>query len=138
MLAYCHIKCKRLSLFSCLFLYSFVQVLFLNVFSTLNTPCVTLLRTLQILNAELKKLSHDLPELFHQSTPDDWNEKQENVVLRTWDVESKHNYDNNMHLMTVRCYYDGWLDTEVVCQCIFGCGGKFILFPGRRSEVFLR
>ena len=89
-------------LYLCIYFYIFSwQILFLNFFSTLDIPCVELLHVLQKVNKELKALSFTVPDLFHQSTPEDWKEKQDSVILRNWDVESKHNYDNNMHAMMV-------------------------------------
>ncbi|XP_065066167.1 zinc finger ZZ-type and EF-hand domain-containing protein 1-like isoform X1 [Rhopilema esculentum] len=76
-------------------------VLFLNLFSTMDLPSVKLLNTLQSMDMELKKVSQQVPELFHQSTTDEWSDKQENVTLRTWDVESRHNYDNNLRVVMV-------------------------------------
>ena len=67
----------------------------------MDLPSVKLLNTLQSMDMELKKVSQQVPELFHQSTTDEWSDKQENVTLRTWDVESRHNYDNNLRVVMV-------------------------------------
>ena len=64
---------------------------------------VRLLRHLQPLADVMNKTSQQLPQLFTQSSDlDHMPQKQDDTVLREWEMESDHDYENNMNLTTVR------------------------------------
>ncbi|XP_011420402.3 zinc finger ZZ-type and EF-hand domain-containing protein 1 isoform X2 [Magallana gigas] len=59
---------------------------------------IQLFRSFQSLCKDLQCLSEKLPKLFPPITSDHWASVQtEDIVLRTWEVESSHNYENNQH-----------------------------------------
>ncbi|XP_078346247.1 zinc finger ZZ-type and EF-hand domain-containing protein 1-like isoform X2 [Oculina patagonica] len=76
-------------------------VLFLNLFTNVDTICMPVLRSLQPVSLELKKFSNKYPELFFKIDSEEWNKTQGQTVLRTWDVESAHNYENNQDVKMV-------------------------------------
>lgn len=76
-------------------------VLFLNLFTNVDSICLPVLRSLQPVSLELKKFSNKYPELFFKIDSDEWNKTQGQTVLRTWDVESLHNYENNQDIKMV-------------------------------------
>ncbi|PVD39043.1 hypothetical protein C0Q70_01670 [Pomacea canaliculata] len=58
--------------------------------------CVTLLHSFYPLSQQLSSLEKMAPALFPEITSENWCDmKNDDIVLRTWDVESPHNYDNN-------------------------------------------
>ena len=67
----------------------------------MDINCIPLLRHLQPLTVTLGKISWLLPELFSQGNDLERNKKQENTVLREWEVESSHDYENNTNLTKV-------------------------------------
>lgn len=76
-------------------------VLFLNLFTDVDAICMPVLRSLQPVSLELKKFSNKYPELFFKIDSEEWNKTQGQTVLRTWDVESLHNYENNQDIKMV-------------------------------------
>ncbi|KAL8625230.1 hypothetical protein ACOMHN_029988 [Nucella lapillus] len=63
---------------------------------------VTVLQSFYGLFQELTSLEETAPSLFPEMTSDSWFDmKNEDIVLRTWDVESPHNYDNNSSITQV-------------------------------------
>ncbi|XP_078317573.1 zinc finger ZZ-type and EF-hand domain-containing protein 1-like isoform X2 [Crassostrea virginica] len=59
---------------------------------------IQLIRSFQSLCKVLQSLSEKLPKIFPPITSDHWASVQtEDIVLRTWEVESSHNYENNQH-----------------------------------------
>ncbi|KAL5017766.1 hypothetical protein ScPMuIL_005151, partial [Solemya velum] len=82
---------------------------------------VKLICTLQSLILELKKLSVLLPAIFPKISSEHWLSVQtEDIVLRTWEMESPHSYENNQHL-----------------RHIFNCPGaaKFVVEFDSRCET---
>ncbi|XP_068674922.1 zinc finger ZZ-type and EF-hand domain-containing protein 1-like [Montipora foliosa] len=76
-------------------------VLFLNLFTNVDSICMPMLRSLQPVSLELKKFSNKYPELFFKIDSEEWNKTQGQTVLRTWEVESLHNYENNQDIKMV-------------------------------------
>ncbi|XP_020615974.1 zinc finger ZZ-type and EF-hand domain-containing protein 1-like isoform X2 [Orbicella faveolata] len=76
-------------------------VLFLNLFTNVDSICMPVLRSLQPVTLELKKFSNKYPELFFKIDSEEWNKTQGQTVLRTWEVESAHNYENNQDVKMV-------------------------------------
>ncbi|XP_064597879.1 zinc finger ZZ-type and EF-hand domain-containing protein 1-like [Liolophura sinensis] len=63
---------------------------------------VATLNNLQPALMELCKLSHLVPDIFPKIGSEHWSQvNAEDVVLRTWHVESSHNYENNQHTTQV-------------------------------------
>lgn len=83
------------------YLLIYFQVLFLNLFSQIQINSVRLLRHLQPLAFILCKISKLLPELFTSGNGLDSLQKQEDTTLREWELESDHDYENNMHFTKV-------------------------------------
>ncbi|KAK3717323.1 hypothetical protein QZH41_011553, partial [Actinostola sp. cb2023] len=77
-------------------------VLFLNAFTGLDEICLPVLRSLHPIGLELRKLSTDLPDLFFKIDSEEWNKAQGETVLRTWEEESNHDYENNQDISKVR------------------------------------
>ncbi|XP_073246845.1 zinc finger ZZ-type and EF-hand domain-containing protein 1-like isoform X1 [Porites lutea] len=76
-------------------------VLFLNLFTNVDAICMPVLRSLQPVCLELKRFSNKYPELFFKIDSEEWNKTQGQTVLRTWEVESLHNYENNQDIKMV-------------------------------------
>lgn len=63
---------------------------------------VELIKKFKPLSQELQKLAVTLPELFPNISSEHWDTVQtEDIVLRTWEVESSHSYENNQHFTQV-------------------------------------
>ena len=60
-----------------------------------------LLRHLQPLATRLNSISKLLPELFTNGNGLENAQKQEDTTLREWDMESEHEYENNMNFTKV-------------------------------------
>ena len=59
---------------------------------------VHLLHTVMPLATQFDALADKLPQLFYRVDSEEWHDFiADDVVLRTWDVESPHNYENNQH-----------------------------------------
>ncbi|XP_048575305.1 zinc finger ZZ-type and EF-hand domain-containing protein 1 isoform X2 [Nematostella vectensis] len=76
-------------------------VLFLSLFVNEENICMPILRSLQPIALELRRFSTELPDLFFKIDSEEWNKAQGQTVLRTWDVESNHEYENNQDLSMV-------------------------------------
>lgn len=51
---------------------------------------------------ELRKSARALPQFFYGNENEAWKESLQNdVVLRTWEVESAHDYENNLNIKQV-------------------------------------
>ncbi|XP_077167465.1 zinc finger ZZ-type and EF-hand domain-containing protein 1 isoform X1 [Paroedura picta] len=72
----------------------------LQDFCTLDIPHCALLQNISTLTKLLNDLSMDPGEHLDKMDLDSWQQEQP-VVLRTWTMESPHNYDNNCHDVTV-------------------------------------
>ncbi|KAL3875978.1 hypothetical protein ACJMK2_033871 [Sinanodonta woodiana] len=60
---------------------------------------VELLKSALPLNQNLTKLAAKLPEEFPDISSEHWASIQaDDIILRTWEVESSHNYENNQHV----------------------------------------
>ncbi|XP_071131694.1 zinc finger ZZ-type and EF-hand domain-containing protein 1-like [Mytilus edulis] len=63
-----------------------------------STARVVLIHSFQHLVLDLNDLAKMLPEIFPNITSDHWSTVQtDDIVLRTWEVESSHSYHNNEH-----------------------------------------
>ncbi|KAK7112606.1 zinc finger ZZ-type and EF-hand domain-containing protein 1-like isoform X2 [Littorina saxatilis] len=63
---------------------------------------VTVLQSFYALFEALSALEKSAPSLFPEMTSENWCDmKNEDIVLRTWEVESPHNYDNNSSITQV-------------------------------------
>lgn len=76
-------------------------VIFLMDFSLIDIPHGTLLEVFAPLSQVLKDLCSNSGENFAKLEMEKWKQSQEPIVLRTWTVESSHNYANNCHETTV-------------------------------------
>ncbi|XP_027043421.1 zinc finger ZZ-type and EF-hand domain-containing protein 1-like isoform X1 [Pocillopora damicornis] len=92
-------------------------VLFLNLFTNVDSICMPVLRHLQPVSLELKKCSNKYPQLFFKIDSEEWNKTVGQTVLRTWQMESAHNYENN-------------LDVKMVFNCP-GCSEFTVDFDAR-------
>eukprot|EP00111_Clytia_hemisphaerica_P007029 TCONS_00020380-protein len=87
--------------------YTFVSIgmrqliLFLNLFSKIEIDSVLLLRHLQPLATLLNNISKLLPELFTNGNGLENAQKQDDTTLREWEMESEHEYENNMNFTKV-------------------------------------
>ncbi|KAK3090627.1 hypothetical protein FSP39_013259 [Pinctada imbricata] len=74
---------------------------FLSDFCDSSTR-VLLALSFQNLNTELQSLAKILPKVFPHISSEHWDSIQtEDIVLRTWEIESSHNYDNNQRVTQV-------------------------------------
>ncbi|XP_071105472.1 zinc finger ZZ-type and EF-hand domain-containing protein 1-like isoform X1 [Haliotis cracherodii] len=63
---------------------------------------VSLLHNFQLLSQELVSMASTFPDLFPKITSENWGDmKADDIVLRTWSMESPHNYDNNSYITQV-------------------------------------
>ncbi|XP_043938838.1 zinc finger ZZ-type and EF-hand domain-containing protein 1 [Protopterus annectens] len=76
-------------------------VIFLMDFSLIDIPHGTLLEVFAPFSEVLKDLCSNSGENFAKLDMENWKQSQEPIVLRTWTVESSHNYANNCHETTV-------------------------------------
>lgn len=65
---------------------------------------IHLLRHLQPLAFILCDISKLLPELFTNGNGLDSLQKPEDTTLREWELESEHDYENNMHFTKVKFF----------------------------------
>ncbi|XP_054857932.1 zinc finger ZZ-type and EF-hand domain-containing protein 1 isoform X2 [Eublepharis macularius] len=72
----------------------------LQDFCTLDIPHCALLQNISILTKLLNGLLMETVENTDKVDMENWQQEQP-VVLRTWAMESPHNYDNNCHDVTV-------------------------------------
>ena len=74
---------------------------------------VRLLRHLQPLADVMNKTSQLLPELFTQVSGMENSQKQDDTVLREWEMESEHDYENNMNFTKVSSIL-GFVDSPIL------------------------
>ncbi|NXU59508.1 ZZEF1 protein, partial [Turnix velox] len=88
-------------------------VIFLLDFCTLDIPHCTLLRGFSTLIEPLKSLCSEP----HKMEMENWQQEQP-VVLRTWTMESPHNYENNCHEVSVfLCHGATYFEVEFDDKC---------------------
>ncbi|CAH1794732.1 unnamed protein product [Owenia fusiformis] len=67
-----------------------------------STERVKILQLLMPFATNLKSLALHMPQFFYPLGSESWEVvNMKDIVLRTWDVESSHNYDNNQHITQV-------------------------------------
>ncbi|KFU95910.1 Zinc finger ZZ-type and EF-hand domain-containing protein 1, partial [Chaetura pelagica] len=88
-------------------------VIFLLDFCTLDIPYCTLLQEFSTLIEPLKSLCSEP----HKMEMESWQQEQP-VVLRTWTMESPHNYENNCHEVSVfLCHGATYFEVEFDEKC---------------------
>ncbi|NWH71920.1 ZZEF1 protein, partial [Piaya cayana] len=88
-------------------------VIFLLDFCTLDIPHCTLLQGFSTLIEPLKSLCTEP----HKMEMESWQQEQP-VVLRTWTMESPHNYENNCHEVSVfLCHGATYFEVEFDDKC---------------------
>ncbi|XP_051981297.1 zinc finger ZZ-type and EF-hand domain-containing protein 1-like isoform X2 [Xyrauchen texanus] len=75
--------------------------IFLLELCALDIPHCVLLKRFYPLADLLKKLSSDTEDIFSKVDMEGCQQMQQPVVLRTWQMESPHNYENSRHETTV-------------------------------------
>ncbi|XP_070699308.1 zinc finger ZZ-type and EF-hand domain-containing protein 1 [Pempheris klunzingeri] len=73
-----------------------LMILLLELCS-LDIPHSVLLKSFSSLVELLKSLSSDTGDIFSKVDQESWHQPQQPVVLRTWNMESPHNYENSRH-----------------------------------------
>ncbi|XP_041807765.1 zinc finger ZZ-type and EF-hand domain-containing protein 1 [Chelmon rostratus] len=73
-----------------------LMILLLELCS-LDIPHSVLLKSFSSLVELLKSLASDTGDIFSKADQDSWHQPQQPVVLRTWNMESPHNYENSRH-----------------------------------------
>ncbi|XP_046876692.1 LOW QUALITY PROTEIN: zinc finger ZZ-type and EF-hand domain-containing protein 1 [Hypomesus transpacificus] len=76
-------------------------MIFLLELCSLDIPHSTLLRNFSTLVELLKNLSSDTGDIFSKVDLESCQQPQQPVVLRTWNMESTHNYENSRHETTI-------------------------------------
>nr|XP_046267619.1 zinc finger ZZ-type and EF-hand domain-containing protein 1 [Scatophagus argus] len=77
-----------------------LMILLLELCS-LDIPHSVLLQSFSSLVDLLKNLSSDTGDMFCKEDQENWHQPQQPVVLRTWNMESPHNYENSHHETTI-------------------------------------
>ncbi|XP_057676700.1 zinc finger ZZ-type and EF-hand domain-containing protein 1 isoform X1 [Corythoichthys intestinalis] len=72
-------------------------LIFLLELCTLDIPHCLLLKSFSSLIVPLKNLYSDRDDVFSKADRESWHQPQEPVVLRTWMMESSHNYEDSRH-----------------------------------------
>ncbi|XP_050394804.1 zinc finger ZZ-type and EF-hand domain-containing protein 1 [Patella vulgata] len=90
------------------FLSSIVRqlVLILNFLSPKldSKSHVMLLQSWKPLLVQLETIAVKIPDVFPKMSCDKWAEsKTDDIILRTWELESNHNYENNSHISQTFC-----------------------------------
>ncbi|KAJ8412355.1 hypothetical protein AAFF_G00126910 [Aldrovandia affinis] len=75
--------------------------IFLLELCPLDIPHCILLRSFSSLVELLKNLFNDTEDIFSKVDLENCQQPQQPVVLRTWNMESPHNYENSRHETTV-------------------------------------
>lgn len=73
-------------------------MIFLLELCPLDIPHSVLLKSFSSLVELLRSLSTDTGDIFSKES---WHQPQQPVVLRTWNMESPHNYENSRHETTI-------------------------------------
>ncbi|KAM9728084.1 zinc finger ZZ-type and EF-hand domain-containing protein 1 [Menidia menidia] len=76
-------------------------MIFLLELCSLDIPHSVLLKSFSSLVDLLKSLSSDTGDIFSKVDQESWHQPQQPVVLRTWNMESPHNYENSRHETTI-------------------------------------
>ncbi|XP_037544055.1 zinc finger ZZ-type and EF-hand domain-containing protein 1 [Nematolebias whitei] len=76
-------------------------MIFLLELCSLDIPHSVLLKSFSSLVELIKRLSNDTGDIFSKVDQENWHQPQKTVVLRTWNMESPHNYENSQHETTV-------------------------------------
>ncbi|MED6251647.1 hypothetical protein ATANTOWER_000902, partial [Ataeniobius toweri] len=76
-------------------------MIFLLELCSLDIPHSVLLKSFSSLVELLKRLSSDTGDIFSKVDQESSHQPQKPVVLRTWNMESPHNYENSRHETTV-------------------------------------
>ncbi|KAM4546819.1 zinc finger ZZ-type and EF-hand domain-containing protein 1 [Fundulus diaphanus] len=76
-------------------------MIFLLELCSLDIPHSVLLRSFSSLVELLKRLSSNTGDIFSKEDQESAHQPQKPVVLRTWNMESPHNYENSRHETTV-------------------------------------
>nr|XP_033777379.1 zinc finger ZZ-type and EF-hand domain-containing protein 1 isoform X2 [Geotrypetes seraphini] len=91
---------------------------FMLDFCILDIPHCTLLRSFSRLTELLKKLCAESGECVNKVDAENWNQVEQPIVLRTWTMESPHNYENNCHEVTVFfCMGASYFEVEFDDDC---------------------
>ncbi|KAK2828812.1 hypothetical protein Q5P01_019846 [Channa striata] len=72
-------------------------LIFLLELCPLDIPHSPLLKSFSSLVELLKSLSSDTGDILSKVDQESWHQPQQPVVLRTWNMESPHNYENSRH-----------------------------------------
>uniref|UniRef100_A0A3P8R6J0 Zinc finger, ZZ-type with EF hand domain 1 n=1 Tax=Astatotilapia calliptera TaxID=8154 RepID=A0A3P8R6J0_ASTCA len=72
-------------------------MIFLLELCPLDIPHSLLLQSFSSLVELLRSLSSDTGDIFSKVDQENWHQPQQPVVLRTWNMESPHNYENSRH-----------------------------------------
>ncbi|XP_028276707.1 zinc finger ZZ-type and EF-hand domain-containing protein 1 [Parambassis ranga] len=76
-------------------------MIFLLELCSLDIPHSVLLKSFSSVVELLKSLSSDTGDIFSKADQESWHQPQQPVVLRTWNMESPHNYENSRHETTI-------------------------------------
>uniref|UniRef100_A0A8C5GIX1 Zinc finger, ZZ-type with EF hand domain 1 n=1 Tax=Gouania willdenowi TaxID=441366 RepID=A0A8C5GIX1_GOUWI len=76
-------------------------MIFLLELCSLDIPHSELLKSFSSLVELIKRLSTDAGDIFSKVDQESWHQPQQPVVLRTWNMESPHNYENSRHETTI-------------------------------------
>ncbi|KAF3706699.1 Zinc finger ZZ-type and EF-hand domain-containing protein 1 [Channa argus] len=72
-------------------------MIFLLELCPLDIPHSPLLKSFSSLVELLKNLTSDTGDILSKVDQESWHQPQQPVVLRTWNMESPHNYENSRH-----------------------------------------
>nr|XP_049597636.1 zinc finger ZZ-type and EF-hand domain-containing protein 1 isoform X2 [Syngnathus scovelli] len=72
-------------------------LIFLLELCSLDIPHCLLLKSFSSLIELLKNLSSGTGDIFSKVDQESWHQPQQPVVLRTWTMESSHNYEDSRH-----------------------------------------
>uniref|UniRef100_A0A1A8Q997 Zinc finger, ZZ-type with EF hand domain 1 n=1 Tax=Nothobranchius rachovii TaxID=451742 RepID=A0A1A8Q997_9TELE len=67
----------------------------------LDIPHSVLLKSFSSLVELIKSLSSNTGDIFSKVDQESWHQPQKPVILRTWSLESPHNYENSRHETTI-------------------------------------
>uniref|UniRef100_H2M814 Zinc finger ZZ-type and EF-hand domain containing 1 n=1 Tax=Oryzias latipes TaxID=8090 RepID=H2M814_ORYLA len=76
-------------------------MIFLLELCSLDIPHSVLLKSFSSLVELLKSLPSDTGDILSKGDCESWQQPQQPVVLRTWSMESPHNYENSRHETTI-------------------------------------
>ncbi|XP_056141323.1 zinc finger ZZ-type and EF-hand domain-containing protein 1 isoform X2 [Lampris incognitus] len=77
------------------------MIIFLLELCPLDIPHSVLLKSVSSLVELLKNLSSDTGDIFSKVDQESCQQPQQPVILRTWNMESPHNYQNSRHETTI-------------------------------------